>query len=85
MAAVTLTTMIKKKNLWNISSKFDHAELIGNHNFRIYEKKKRQRVSILCLLYIQFFSIVELPFKFPWFDNKRGNNIVTNCFRSIGL
>ena len=44
MAAVTMATMINNKVLLIISSKIDHAELIGDHYFGIYGK---QRKSVL--------------------------------------
>ena len=42
MEALTKATMINNKILFIISSKFYHAELIGNHHFSIYGKIKRK-------------------------------------------
>ena len=41
MVAVTITTMIINKILMTNSSKFDHAELIGNHYFGIDREIKK--------------------------------------------
>ena len=48
MAAVTVATMINNTVLIIISSKFEHTELLGNHYFGMYVKKKSKSVSGSC-------------------------------------
>ena len=59
MAAVTMATMINKV-LMIISSKSDHAELIGNHYFRIGGKIKKKgfRYSLLSIQWIKIYEIL---------------------------
>ena len=42
MAAVTMANMISNKDLIIITSKFDHADFIGNHYFWIGRKIKKK-------------------------------------------
>ena len=55
MVAITMANMINNKVLMLISSKFDHSELIGNHYFGIYGKKK-EKVSPLIFSDIFWYS-----------------------------